>query len=135
MTKTVEQMLAELEVAVEECIIIPNEWLPTEYHDQIRGGRTIARLNEMCEEVTEVDSEHVKLKALKARNIEKMRKQVEEKSRFTTHAGGTDFVDLDGELDYSDNETNEIQLHKNMMALVGGMVSGGMIDAEDLEEE
>ena len=38
-------------------------------------------------------------------------------------------------LDYSDNEADEIQLHKNMMALVGGMVNRGMVDADDLEEE
>ena len=130
----VEQMLAKLDVAISECLIIPNEWLPTEYHDDVRGGRTIARLEQECD-VREGLSEHVKLKAIKARNIEGLRKQVEEKSIFTTHAGGTDFVDLDGELDYSDNETDEIQLHKNMMALVGGMVNSGMIDAEDLEEE
>ena len=76
-----------------------------------------------------------KRKRRKARNIEKLRKQVEEKSIFTTHKGGTDFVDLSGELDYSDNEADEIQLHKNLMALVGGMVNRGMIDADDLEEE
>ena len=130
--KTVEQMLAELDVAVNECIVIPNEWLPTEYHDQIRGGRTISRLNEMSETLERTQSEHSKVKAIKARNIEKMRKQVEEKSLFAAHG---DFVDLDSELDYSDNEADEIQLHKNMVALVGGMVNSGMIDAEDLEEE
>ena len=130
--KTVEQMLAELEVVVEECIVIPNEWLPKEHQDQIRGGRTIARLNELSEVLDETHSQHVKVKAIKARNIEKMRKQVEEKSLFAAHG---DFVDLDGELDYSDNEADEIQLHKNMMALVGGMINSGMIDAEDLEEE
>ena len=130
--KTVEQMLAELDVAVNECIVIPNEWLPTEYHDQTRGGRTIARLNELSEVSERTQSEHVQLKALKVRNIEKLRKQVEEKSLFASHG---DFVDLDGELDYSENETDEIQHHKNMMALVGGMINSGMIDAEDLEEE
>ena len=60
---------------------------------------------------------------------------MEEKSIFTTHKGGTDFVDLSEGLDYSDNEADEIQLHKNMMALVGGMVNRGMVDADDLEEE
>ncbi len=130
--KTVEQMLAELEVVVEECIVIPNEILPTKYQDQIRGGRTIARLNELSEILDATHSQHVKVKAIKARNVEKMRKQVEEKSLFAAHG---DFVDLDGELDYSDNEADEIQLHKNMVALVGGMVNSGMIDAEDLEEE
>ena len=84
----VEQMLADLDVAISECLVIPNEWLPEEYHDDVRGGR----------------------------------KQV------TGH-------DIDCELDYSENETDELQQHKNEMAFVGGMISSGMIDASDLEEE
>jgi len=130
--KTAQQLLAELEAAVNECIVIPNEWLPEELHDKTRGGRTIARINEMCDEISGKESEHQKIKALKARNIEKLRKQVEKKSLFASHG---DFIDLDGELDYSNNEVDEIQLHKNQMALVNGMINSGMIDAEDLEEE
>ena len=133
--KTVEQMLKELEVATQEMIILPNSWLPESFHNERDGGRSLAELNAMCEDIADSESEHQKTKAIKARNIEKMRKQVEEKSIFTTHKGGTDFVDLSGELDWSDNEADEIQLHKNMAALVGGMVNGGLIDAEDLEEE
>ena len=133
--KTVEEMLKELEVATQEMLFVPNDLLPESFHDNVRGGRTLARLNEMCEEIEDTETEHQKTKAIKARNIEKMRKQVEEKSIFNTHKGGTDFVDLSGELDWSDNEADEIQLHKNMAALVGGMVNGGLIDADDLEEE
>ena len=133
--KTVEEMLKELEVATQEMLFVPNDLLPESFHDNVRGGRTLARLNEMCEEIEDTETEHQKTKAIKARNIEKMRKQVEEKSIFNTHKGGTDFVDLSGELDWSDNEADEIQLHRNMAALVGGMVNGGLIDAEDLEEE
>ena len=121
MNKTVEQMLADLDVAISECLIIPNEWLPEEYHDDVRGGRTIARLEQECD-VREGLSEHVKLKALKARNIERLREQV------TGH-------DIECEFDYSENETDELQQHKNEMAFVGGMISSGMIDASDLEEE
>jgi len=115
----VEQMLADLDVAISECIMIPNEWLPKEYHDEVRGGRTIARLEQECD-VREGLSEHVKLKALKARNIERLRKQV------TGH-------NIDCELDYSENETDELQQHKNEIAMVTGMLSGGLIEAEDLE--
>ena len=121
MNKTVEQMLAELDVAVKECIVVPNEWLPEEWHDDTIGGRTLARLEKECDERDET-SEHVKLKALKARNIERLRKQV------TEH-------DIDCELDYSENETDDLQLHRNEVAFVGGMVNSGMIDPEDLEEE
>ena len=117
----VEQMLADLDVAISECLIIPNEWLPNEWHDDVRGGRTIARLEQECD-VREGLSEHVKLKALKARNIERLRKQV------TGH-------DIECEFDYSENETDELQLHKNEIAMVTGMLNGGMIDVSDLEEE
>ena len=133
--KSVEEMLKELEVATKEMLFVPNDLLPEAFHDEVRGGRTLARLDEMCEEIADTETEHQKAKAAKARNIEKMQKQVEEKSIFTTHRGGTDFVDLSGELDYSENEADEIQLHKNLMAFVGGMVSGGMIDADDLLED
>ena len=118
-----------------ECIEVPNDLLPEKYHDELRGGRTVARLNEMLEAEAEAETAHQKEKAAKARNIEILRNQVEEKSIFKTHQGGTDFVDLSDELDYSDNETDEIQLHRNLVALVGGMVNGGLIDADDLLED
>tara|TARA_A100001515_G_scaffold123409_2_gene107280 strand:+ start:1225 stop:1659 length:435 start_codon:yes stop_codon:yes gene_type:complete len=118
-----------------ECIEVPNDLLPEKYHDELRGGRTVARLNEMLEAEAEAETAHQKEKAAKARNIEILRKQVEEKSIFKTHQGGTDFVDLSDELDYSDNETDEIQLHRNLVAFVGGMVNGGLIDADDLLED
>ena len=126
--------LAKLQKAIMETIVVPNEWLPEELHDEVRGGRTLERLEQICDKRDGI-TEHVKAQAAKARNIAKLRAQVEAKSVFFTHKGGTDFVDLDGELDYSGNECDELQLHKNQMALVGGMVSGGLIDADDLLEE
>jgi len=124
------KLLAEFRTAILECITVPNHLLPEEFHDHKSGERTLARLDELCDERDGI-TEHVKLKALKARNIEKLAAQVEAK---TIRNGHGDFVDLDSELDYSDNECDEIQLHKNHMALVGGMVNGGLIGAEDLEE-
>ena len=124
------KLLAEFRTAILECITVPNHLLPEEFHDHKSGERTLARLEELCDERDGI-TEHVKLKALKARNIENLAAQVEAK---TIRNGHGDFVDLDSELDYSDNECDEIQLHKNHMALVGGMVNGGLIDAEDLEE-
>jgi hypothetical protein len=128
-----KQELAKLEKAIMETIVVPNEWLPEELHDDVRGGRTLERLEQLCDKRDGV-TEHTKKQAAKARNIEKLRKQVEAKSIFHTHKGGTDFVDLDGELDYSGNECDELQLHKNQMALVGGMINGGIIDADELED-
>lgn len=131
----IDELNAHMQEQFAELIEVPNSMLPEKYHDNIRGGRTIARLNELMAEEAETETAHQKAKAAKARNIEKLRKQVEEKSIFTTHKGGTDFVDLSGELDYSDNEADEIQLHKNMAAMVRGMVNGGLIDADDLLED
>ena len=129
----IEELTADLRQAFAEVITVPNHLLPEEFRDEVRGCRTLARLEELCDKRDGI-TEHVKKQAIKARNIEKLRKQVEEKSIFTTHKGGTDFVDLSGELDYSDNEADQIQLHKNMAAMVGGMVDGGLIDADDLLE-
>ena len=115
------KLFKQLEQAIKECIVVPNAWLPEEHHDNVRGGRTLARLEKVCD-ARDGLTDHVKLKALKARNIERLRKQV------TGH-------DIDCELDYSQNETDELQLHKNEMAMVTGMVNSGIIDADDLEEE
>lgn len=131
----IENLNRYMQSVFADCIEVPNHLLPEEFRDEVRGGRTIARLNEMCEELADTETAHQKAKAAKARNIEKLRKQVEEKSIFNTHRGGTDFVDLSGELDYSDNEADDLQLSKNLMAFVGGMVSGGIIDADDLLED
>ena len=120
--KTVEEMLKELEIATKEMIWVPNDVLPKAFHNDRDGGRSLAELDAMAEKAMDTQSDHQKLKALKARNIERLRKQ----------GNGRD---IDCELDYSENEKDEIQLHKNMMAFVGGMVNSGMIDAEDLEEE
>ena len=59
-----------------------------------------------------------KLKALKAENVARYRKQLDET----------------GEIEYN-GHVDEIQLHKNQMALVGGMFNSGMITKEDLEDE
>ena len=114
-----------------EDLILENRMLPVEFHDNRSGERTLARLNELCDTRDGI-TEHVKLKALKARNIEKLAAQVEAK---TIRNACGDFVDLDSELDYSNNEMDEPAQHRAMMALVGGMVNGGLIDAEDLTDE
>ena len=124
--KTVNEMLKELEVATQEMIVVPNSWLPESFHNERDGGRSLAELNAMCEDIADDESEHQKIKAIKARNIERLHKQVNNDNGF---------YDLDKPFDYSENEIDEIQLHRNMAALVGGMVNGGLIDAEDLEEE
>jgi len=51
MNETTKQMLAELDAAIEECLWIPNEHLPEEFHDDREGGKTIKRLNEQADKV------------------------------------------------------------------------------------
>ena len=131
----IDELNAHMQEQFAELIEVPNSMLPEKYHDNIRGGRTIARLNELMAEEAETETAHQKAKAAKARNIEKLRKQVEEKSIYKTHKGGPDFVDLSEGLDYSDNEADEIQLAKNEYAFVRGMVNGGLIEWDDLEVE
>ena len=97
-TLSAENWSRKLKEAVKECIVVPNSWLPEEYHDNVRGGRTLARLDEMCDKRDGV-TEHRKLKALKAENIENYRKQFEESGSF----------EYDGHRD-------DLQLYKNEMA-------------------
>ena len=125
------KLLAEFRTAIMESITVPNHLLPAELHDDVRGCRTLARLEELCDKRDGV-TEHTKKKAIKARNIERLRKQVEATSRFNERG---DFIDLEGEVDWSDNDCDDLQLTKNMQVLVGGMVNGGLIDADDLLED
>lgn len=112
------KLLAEFRTAIMESITVPNHLLPAEFHDDVRGGRTLARLNQMCEDIADHETQHQKLKALKAENCENYRKQYEANESF----------EYNGHRD-------EAQLHRNQMAFVGGMVNGGVIDADDLKDE
>lgn len=111
------KLVAEMRKNTQELFVVPNSWLPAELHDNVRGGRTLARLNELCEK-RDGETAHRKLKALKAENVARYRAELE--------AGS--------EISY-DGHRDDIQLHKNEMALVAGMVSGGIIDADDLLED
>ena len=56
MNDTTKKMLAELDAAIMECLWIPNEHLPEEFHDDREGGRTLKRLNRQVEEsIIELD--------------------------------------------------------------------------------
>ena len=92
------KLVKELETAVKECLVVPNSWLPKDYHDNVRGGRTLARLEQMCDK-REGLTEHRKTKALKAENVENYRKQFEQSGEF----------EYNGHID-------ELQLYKNEMA-------------------
>ena len=92
------KLVKELETATKECLVVPNSWLPEEFHDKVRGGRTLARLDQMCDK-QEGLTEHRKLKTLKAENVENYRKQFEENESFEYNG-----------------HTDALQLHRNEMA-------------------
>lgn len=126
------KILAESLKAWSKCIVVPNELLPEEFHDDVRSGRTLARLEQLCDVRDGIHTEHQKKKAAKARNIEKLAKQVEASSRYNNRG---DFIDIETELDYNVCEIDETQLNKNMIAMVNGMVNGGLISEDDLNDE
>jgi hypothetical protein len=124
------KLVEELRQATREIVVVPNSCLPNELHDKVRGGRTLSYLERVCGKQDD-ETQHSKEKKIKARNVERLAAQVESK---TIRNGHGDFVDLDSALDYSDNECDDLRLTKNMQALIGGMISGGILDFDDLKE-
>jgi len=104
-----------------EAMAFDNSALPEGFRDYVRGGRSLKRLEEMCEKRDGI-TPHVKEKAVKARNGDLLAAQV----------NGTDITEP---LDWSQNEVDEIAQHRAECALVNGMVNGGYIDADDLLED
>lgn len=115
MNNETTKLFAQFDAAIADCIMVPNEWLPEEMHDHTRGGRTLARLEQMCDDRDGITA-HKKLKATKAENIANYRKQFEQ----------------NGEFEYN-GHVDEIALYNNQVAMVKGMINGGMLDADDLE--
>lgn len=119
----VQEMFNELSDTLNDVFVVPNSWLPAEFQDNVRGGRTLTRLNELCQAKEGEITTYQKTKAIKARNIERMAAQVAE--------GQTD---IDQPLCYSENETDSIAQYRAECALVTGMINGGLIEADELED-
>ena len=113
-----ERELQLLEQAVADAVVIPNSWLPKELHDNTRGGRTIARLSRVYDKRDGI-TDHKKKKAIKAKNIEIYREQ----------------VDNAGEIDYNGGQVDDIQLHRNQCAIVQAWIDTRVMTSEDLEDE
>lgn len=101
--RSTQQLIQDGMQVMKETVVIPNEWLPQEWHDNTRGGRTIARLEKMSDERDGI-TQHQKDKKEKARRIEIYRKQYEQDDR-PDQLAGLDYVDVD---DY--------RLYNNQMA-------------------
>ena len=108
------KLVKELESAFRDCIVVPNHLLPAEFHDDVRGGRTLARLEQMCEKHDRGPTKFRELKDIKAENVENYRKQVEETESF----------EYNGHVD-------ELQLYKNQLAMSNACE---LIDEDDLLE-
>ena len=124
----IQELMNYMQEGLADCLTFDNEILPTSFHDDVRGYRTAEKLEAMCEAV-EADSEYRRIKEIKARNVERLAAQVD---ALAIKSNGK-IVELDGEIDYSQNEINDVQLTKNMLAMVDGMVNGGILNQEDLE--
>ncbi len=109
------QLLNKLNVAINEMVEVPNNLLPETFQDKVRGGRTLARLEEMCDK-QEGLTEHRKLKNIRAENIEDYRKQ---------------FV-ANGKFEY-DGHRDELQLYRNEQAFCNACPAID-IDEDDLLE-
>ena len=96
--RNIQELTADLRQAFAELITVPNHLLPEEFRDNIRGCRTLARLEQLCDKRDGM-TEHRKLKNIKAENVERYRKQFE----------------TDEEIRY-DGAVDELQLYKNEMA-------------------
>jgi len=70
------QLVKQLEIAIKECIEVPNSMLPEEYHNNRDGVRTLADLEAMHNKATQ-PSQHQLDKAAKAERCEKYRQQWE----------------------------------------------------------
>ena len=114
------RMLSKLSDELSRSIMVPNNLLPEYLHSK-RGHRTLSSVKRLSKIREEKLSKHKMEKAIKARNIKKM-------AAFYENNPETDF-------DYSGNEINDDKLYRHMMAMVSGMVAGGLIDADELVEE
>jgi hypothetical protein len=114
-----QQVIREFQAAIDAAVVIPNSWLTTNLQDNVRGGRTVAKLNKLLDKRDGV-TKHRKAKAAKARNVAILAAQF---------AAGRE------EFDYSQNERNELQLYRNECAMVDAMIAAGHIDRDDLNDE
>lgn len=109
-----EVELQAFEDAIANCVEIPNEWLPKEYHNGVSGCRTIANLNSMLDTRSGI-TDHKKKKAIKAENVEIYRKSMDD------HA----------EIDYNLGKVDQQQLYRNQQAFIEAMIQSGQVVLED----
>jgi hypothetical protein len=116
MNETTKKMLAELDAAIEECLWIPNEHLPEEFHDDREGGKTLKRLNEQADKVEAAKAEiPAREKPVIFYDTPECRGTPERMAILNKYRAA---VANGEEIPY---ETNEDKLYKNMQAFASAM--------------
>jgi len=109
------QLFAQFDAIIKDAIVVGNDSLPADFHNNRDGGRSLSELEAMADKRDGITA-HKKLKATKAENIANYRKQFEESGEFA----------YNGHID-------ELALYNNQMAMVKGMINGGIISEDDFE--
>jgi len=102
----------EVLAAVRELFTVPNSLLPAELKDQKRGGRTMAKIDEILDKSLSAKSDK---KTVKAENLTIYEVQVATETELT-------------------GKVNELQLYKNQMAFYKGLAEAGWFDDDDSDE-
>ena len=116
MNETTKKMFAELDAAIEECLWIPNEHLPEEFHDDREGGKTLKRLNEQADKVEAAKAEiPAREKPVIFYDTPEVRGTPERMAILNKYREPVAYGD---EIPY---ETNDDKLYKNMQAFASAM--------------
>jgi len=130
--KTANQLFAELNAAIVDCLMVPSSWLPENY----RGVRSMRKLRSV---VNQFRRENKKLfRPGREVNVTFERVDGERRIAFARperlaclDSYASD-VDAKREIQF---DVDEDRLYRRQLEFLGAMVAGGIIDAEELEEE
>ena len=116
MTKNFEQLKAQMDAAVAECVWVPNDLLPERYQDNREGGSTLERLDRIYNAEVLPNLEYQQMKAEKAERLEKYAAQYEAEGKF-------------------DYDVNEHKLYHNEQSFCSGLLRAGIFEADDFDSE
>ena len=90
------ELLKKAEKVIQQCLFVPNELLPEEYHNKKTGMVSLAKLEKQCDKRDGI-TDHQKLKAEKLRRVGLYREQMQSNDEI-------EYVDI-----------NEHKLYTNQM--------------------
>ncbi len=109
-----DQLIAQLNKAIEKAIQVPNSYLPVAYHSET-GYRTLSSVKRMAKIKDKIESEHKALKREKAARIRVYAQQLERGE----------------EISYV---VDEHKLYNNQLAFCSAAIKAGWLEADDFEE-